>query len=139
PHVPASGATKPFHRNPWAEIRCGLTRLWGDRALGLTVLGIAYFWFLGALLQLDILLFGKQIMGLDDRHLGYLGPFLALAIGLGRGLAGRLSGTKVELGLVPLGSLGMGVCALGLSGAAVSYLYVTVALTLLGLSGGLFI
>lgn len=139
PHVPASGATKIFHLNPWAEIHHGFSRLWRDQALWLTALGIAYFWFLGALLQLDILLFGKEVMGLDDRHIGFLGTFLAIGIGLGSVLAGRLSGNKVELGLVPLGSLGMGVCALGLSGAAFSYLYVAVALTLLGLSGGLFI
>ena len=93
----------------------------------------------GALLQLDILLFGKEIMGLDERPLGFLGAFLAIGIGLGSVLAGRLSGNKVELGLVPLGSLGMGGCALGLSGAAFSYPYGAVALTLLGLSGGLFI
>jgi len=139
PHVPASGASKTFQLNPWAEIRCGLTRLWSDRALWLTALGIAYFWFLGALLQLDILLFGKESMGLAERHLGFLGAFLAMGIGLGSVLAGRLSGSKVELGLVPLGSLGMGVCALWLSGAASSYTHVAVALTLLGLAGGLFI
>src|SRR5215470_5841135 len=139
PHVPASGATKIFHLNPWAEICRGLTRLWRDQALWLTVLGIAYFWFLGALLQLDILLFGKEVMGLEERQLGFLGAFLAIGIGLGSVLAGRLSGNKVELGLVPLGSLGMGVCALWLSGAASSYPHVAVALTLLGLAGGLFI
>src|SRR5262245_13271554 len=114
PHVPASGAIKRFHLNPWAEIHRGFARLWRDQALWLTVLGIAYFWFLGALLQLDILLFGKEVMGLDDRHLGFLGAFLAVGIGLGSVLAGRLSGNKVELGLVPLGSLDMGVCALAL-------------------------
>ena len=30
----------------------GLARLRGDRVLWLTVVGISYFWFLGALLQL---------------------------------------------------------------------------------------
>lgn len=139
PRVPASGATKTFRLNPWAEISQGLARLWQDQALWLTALGIAYFWFLGALLQLDILLFGKEIMRLDDRHIGFLGTFLALGIGLGSVLAGRLSGNKVELGLVPLGSLGMGLCALWLSGVASSYPQVAAALTLLGLSGGLFI
>lgn len=139
PHVPASGATKVFRLNPWAEIASGLTRLWRDRALWLTVIGIAYFWFLGALVQLDIILFGKEVMGLDDRRIGFLGTFLAAGIGLGSVLAGRLSGQKVELGLVPLGSIGMGVCSLLLAWSASSYPQTAVALALLGLSGGLFI
>src|SRR5206468_5122669 len=63
--VPPSGARKPFRLNPWAEIIEGLKRLYGDRTLWLTVAGISYFWFLGALLQLDIILVGTAVMGLD--------------------------------------------------------------------------
>ena len=45
-----------------------------------------------------------------------LWAFLAIGIGAGSMLAGRLSGDKVELGLVPLGSLLMGVFTLAHGG-----------------------
>ena len=53
--------------------------------------------------------------------MGLLGTFLALGIGAGSLTAGRLSGQKVELGLVPLGALGMGTSTLLLSVSASSY------------------
>ncbi|TMA58611.1 MAG: MFS transporter, partial [Deltaproteobacteria bacterium] len=139
PKVPPAGTGKSFRLNPWAEILSGLRRLSEQRVLWLTVVGISYFWFLGALLQMDILLFGKEVMGLDDLWVGVLGTCLAIGIGLGSLMAGRLSGDKVELGLVPLGSIGIGVFSLLLSSSAASYPQTAVALALLGFSGGLFV
>ena len=49
-------------------------------------------------------------MQLDEFHIGLLGTFLAVGIGVGSLAAGRLSGDHIELGLVPLGSVAMGVC-----------------------------
>jgi acyl-[acyl-carrier-protein]-phospholipid O-acyltransferase/long-chain-fatty-acid--[acyl-carrier-protein] ligase len=137
--VPPSGSAKPLRLNPWGEIGTGTRRLQADKTLWLTVLGISYFWFLGALLQMDMLLFGKEIMGLDDFRIGLLGTSLAVGIGIGSLAAGRLSGDKVELGLVPLGSIGMGIFSLLLSSPAPSYAEIALELCLLGFSGGLFI
>ncbi len=137
--VPPSGSHKPFRLNPWAEIGKGLKRLHKEKILWLTVVGIAYFWFLGALLQMDIILLGKEVMRLNDFWTGILGTFLAIGIGIGSLAAGRLSGDKVELGLVPLGSIGMGGFSILLASSASSYAQTVIALTLLGFSGGLFI
>lgn len=139
PSVPASGATKPFPLNPWSEITTGFQRFISERSLWLTVVGIAYFWFLGALFQLDLLLLGKEVMHLDDQRIGFLGAFLAVGIGVGSVLAGRLSGQKVELGLVPLGGLGMGLFSFFLASSSSSYVQTSVALALLGLASGFFI
>ena len=139
PRVPPSGTRKPFRINPWSEILSGLTRLSGERPLWLTVVGIAYFWFLGALLQMVLIVLGKDVLGADDLHVGLLQTFLAVGIGVGSLAAGRLSGDKVELGLVPLGSLGMGLCAILLAMAAPAYIQVATALVFLGFSAGLFI
>ena len=95
--------------------------------------------FLGALMQMDLIMLGKDTLGADDLHVGLLQTFLAMGIGVGSVAAGRLSGDKVELGLVPLGALGMGVFALLLAAASPSYPWVAAALSLLGFSGGLFI
>ena len=54
--APASPGTR-IAWNPWREIGLGIARLRKDRVLSLTVAGISYFWFLGALLQLLMILF----------------------------------------------------------------------------------
>jgi len=70
PRVPASGAAKLFRINPFGEILGGLGRLRNDRTLWLTVFGISYFWFLGALVQINILFFGKELLHLDEWSAG---------------------------------------------------------------------
>jgi acyl-[acyl-carrier-protein]-phospholipid O-acyltransferase/long-chain-fatty-acid--[acyl-carrier-protein] ligase len=139
PRVPPSGASNTFQLNPWADIHRGIRRLRADRTLWLSVIGISYFWFLGALLQMDLILLGKEVMGLDDLRIGLLLTFLALGIGGGSLAAGRLSGDKVELGLVPVGSIGMATFACLLFFFATSYMGTAVALSLLAFSGGLFV
>ena len=100
--------------NPWGEIWTGVKTLRRDRVLWLTVLGISYFWFLGSLLQLVVILFGTETMKLTDTWVGVLTAFAAIGIGAGSLAAGRLSGDKVELGLAPIGAIGMGVFAIAL-------------------------
>ncbi|MBI3248324.1 MAG: MFS transporter [Deltaproteobacteria bacterium] len=139
PAVPAARARQALQLSPFAEITLGLRRLRSDRTLWMTVISISYFWFLGALMQMNILLFGKEVMGLDDLRVGLLSAFIALGIGTGSFAAGRLSGDKVELGLVPLGAIGMGVFSLILAYSAASYVLVAATLAVLGFSGGLFI
>lgn len=136
--VPASGATKLFQLNPFGEIADGLRRLRADRPLWLTVIGISYFWFLGALVQINMLFFGKELLQLDEFHIGLLGTFLAIGIGVGSLAAGKLSGDHIEMGLVPLGSVAMGVSLGFVALAAPSYAYTAAALVALGFSAGLF-
>src|SRR4030095_6658600 len=71
--IPAVAAAAPgarFRMNPFGEIVDGVKRLRGDRVLWPTVLGISYFWVLGALLQLVTVLFGTPILQLDGRWIG---------------------------------------------------------------------
>src|SRR5262245_12985006 len=138
PRIPASGAAKLLRLNPFAEIIDGLRRLRAERTLWLTVLGISYFWFLGALVQINILFFGKELLHLDEFHIGLLGTFLAIGIGIGSLAAGRLSGDHIELGLVPLGSVAMGICLGLVALSSSSYLFTGISLVLLGFSAGLF-
>ncbi|MGH7817649.1 MAG: MFS transporter, partial [Candidatus Binatia bacterium] len=138
PPVPASGAAKLLRLNPFGEIVDGLRRLRADRTLWLTVIGISYFWFLGALVNINILSFGKELLHLDEFHIGLLATFLALGIGAGSLAAGRLSGDHIELGLVPLGSILMGLCLALVAWSAPSYPHTAIAFVLLGFSAGLF-
>ena len=130
---------KPFQLNPWAEIVHGLRRIYRDKPLRLTVLGISYFWFLGALLQLMTILFARDVLVVSEEWTARLITFLGVGIGLGSLAAGRLSGDKVELGLTPLGSIGMGFAGIWLAASGSSYLQAGVAMSVLGFTAGLFI
>ena len=139
PSVPAAQPRTPFRINPWTGIGEGIKQLRCNRALCLAVVGISYFWFLGALLQLVMVLFGAQVLKLDDRWVGGLTACAAVGIGVGSLAAGRLSRDTIEPGLVPIGAIGMGLFAIVLSGCTLSFAAAATALTLVGFFGGLFV
>jgi len=138
PHVAPAAPGRSISLNPWREIGAGLESLRRNRVLWQTVIGISYFWFLGALLQLVMVLFGKQTMGLSPERVALLMTFSAFGIAAGSLAAGRLSGDKVELGLAPIGSIGMGVFAIALSRSSHSFALAATNLALVGFFGGLF-
>ncbi len=136
--VPAAAARQPWRLNPVGEIAEGTRHLLRDRPLWLAVMAISYFWFLAMLFQMDLMLFGSETLRADESHAGLLMTFLSLGIGAGSMLAGRLSGDKVEIGLVPLGSICMGVFSLALFGARGSYWASVAMLSMLGVAAGVF-
>jgi acyl-[acyl-carrier-protein]-phospholipid O-acyltransferase / long-chain-fatty-acid--[acyl-carrier-protein] ligase len=138
PHVPAAAPGRRIDRNPWGEIWTGLASLRRDRVLWLTVIGISYFWFAGALLQLVVILFGKQVLGVGESWVALLSAFAAIGIGVGSMAAGRLSGDKVELGLAPIGAIGMAVFGILLAQVDRSFAAAATCLMLAGFFGGLF-
>jgi acyl-[acyl-carrier-protein]-phospholipid O-acyltransferase / long-chain-fatty-acid--[acyl-carrier-protein] ligase len=138
PRVPAAARMQPLDVNPWGEIWTGIKTLRRDRVLWLTVLGISYFWFLGSLLQLVVLLFGTETMKLTDTWVAILTACAAVGIGAGSLIAGRLSGDNVEPGLAPIGSIGMGVFAVALSQSSGSFTLAAINLTIVGMFGGFF-
>ncbi len=137
--VPSPVRPAPFSWNPVREVMLGTRTVMADRTLLLTITGISFFWFLGALFQMDLLLFAKQSMNLSDSGAGILVAGLAVGIGAGSLLAGRVSGDHIELGLVVPGCLGMGLSALAVVLAAPHFGFTMFALVTMGAFGGLFI
>jgi acyl-[acyl-carrier-protein]-phospholipid O-acyltransferase / long-chain-fatty-acid--[acyl-carrier-protein] ligase len=137
PRVAPATPGRKLSLNPIGDVIVGLRRLRMQRVLWLSVIGISYFWFMGALLQAVMILFGKEVMGLADDKIGVLLTFAAIGIAAGSVVAGRLSGDKVELGLAPIGSIGMGVFGILLSQSH-SFAFAATNLALVGFFGGLF-
>src|SRR3984957_20528432 len=81
--VPASGSSLPMQWNPFSEVCTGIRRIYRDRPLWLTVAGISYFWFLGALFQMAVILIGTESLHLSDTRTGLLVTALAVGIGIG--------------------------------------------------------
>ena len=137
--VPAAGSKKEFRLNFLSEALRSIIEIRRDRPLFLCVLGSAFFWFAGALFQMNVLIYAKAMLHVpSDAAAGYLLAAVGLGIGVGSVLAGRWSGGKVEFGLVPLGAIGMGVFAISLAFSYHSYWLTLVLLALLGISGGLY-
>src|SRR5712664_2286256 len=111
--VPAADPAKKFSALSLINVWSPMKLIRGDRVLWLAVVGNTYFFFVGALLQFNIFLYGQDVLHLDSTHGGLLQGAVAIGIGVGSLAAGFLSGGKIEYGLIPLGALGItggGLC-----------------------------
>ena len=130
---------KKLEPNPFKSVYETYLKVKDDRPLFFTIIAIAFFWFVGALFQLNILIYGSEMMHLSQGKIAALMTIIAFGIGTGSALAGRLSGDKVEFGLVPIGSMGMVIFSYVLYFSYTSFLQTTAALLLLGIASGFFI
>jgi acyl-[acyl-carrier-protein]-phospholipid O-acyltransferase/long-chain-fatty-acid--[acyl-carrier-protein] ligase len=136
--LPAANPQKKFRANFLGDFFLQLKKIHADRVLFLGVIGITFLFFLGALLRPTILFYGKDVLHLDDTHIGWLQAALALGLGIGSLAAGFLSGGKIEYGLVPLGMAGLTIFAALLSRIQLAFTDVLWNLGLLGFFGGFY-
>ncbi len=86
----------------------------GNRTVFLSVLGISWFWFFGAMFVTQFPNLSKNILLGDEHVVTLLLIVFSIGIGIGSLLCERLSGHKVEIGLVPFGSIGLTLFAVDL-------------------------
>ena len=110
-----------------------------NRYLLLAVFASAYFLLIGAIISTNLIGYGIDHLGLNEKHSVQLFVIVAIGIGLGAWWAGRLSGRNVEFGIVPLGALGLTFSSAGLGLIDGSKISAFVLIFLMGVSGGLFI
>jgi acyl-[acyl-carrier-protein]-phospholipid O-acyltransferase / long-chain-fatty-acid--[acyl-carrier-protein] ligase len=128
-----------FPSNPWGEILSGYKRIFRSQALTLTVIGESWFWFMGSLLKLCIILYAKKLLEIGDTSTALLTGFLAIGIACGSLVSGNLSKRAIELGLIPFGSFGLAITSFYLAFSSPSYLHASVSMLLIGFFGGLYI
>ena len=136
--VPAADPGKLFRWNPLGDLNAQLRMIRADRVLGWAVLGNTYLYFLAALLQFTIVVYGHDVLRVDEAHISYLQAAVAIGIGIGSVAAGYLSAGKIEYGLIPLGALGMTVFGALLYSPGHTVFTTGVHLALLGFFGGFF-
>ncbi|MBP9842158.1 MAG: MFS transporter [Simkaniaceae bacterium] len=105
----------------------------------LSVLGGAFFLFIGAFFQLNMIPFAIEALDLSEVGGGYLFLTIAIGIAIGAFLAGRLSNKKVELGIPCLAIIIMTLIIFFLATFSSSLIFVLFCLIIIGISGGLFI
>jgi acyl-[acyl-carrier-protein]-phospholipid O-acyltransferase/long-chain-fatty-acid--[acyl-carrier-protein] ligase len=137
--LPAADPTRRFDWNVPREFFAETARLWRDNILRVAVIANTFFWFLGSLLLLNIVLYATDILHVDDQHSSYLLAALSLGIGIGSFLAGYASAGKIEHGMVLPGMIGITAMAAILSLPGLSFATVAILLALLGTAGGFFV
>jgi 1-acyl-sn-glycerol-3-phosphate acyltransferase len=156
PETPAVAPGLSINWNPFTETSRNLRFAYGNRVVWLSMLGISWFWFYGATYLTQFANYTKDVLGGDEHVATLLLAIFSIGIGAGSLLCERLSGHKVEIGLVPFGSIGLslfaidlyfasrGLSAHGLSGTAAfiaepKHWRIVADLVLLGMFGGFYI
>jgi 1-acyl-sn-glycerol-3-phosphate acyltransferase len=114
PHSPAPEPDLKINWNPFTETWNNLKLARQTRSVWLSMLGISWLWFFGATFLTSFAPFAKTVLGGNEAVVTLLLAVFSLGIGIGSLLCERLSGHKVEIGLVPFGSIGMTVFAVDL-------------------------
>lgn len=150
PRVEAARPDFPWPTDPIRQNWEQLQLLASYKSLLRTALGIAFFFLLATLMQANVKLYGESVLRLSQRDTGSLMLALVIGVGLGSLLAGLWSGGRVELGIVPLGAIGIVVMSLalfatgsidGLEGDDLvhrAYIVTLGGLVILGICAGLF-
>jgi 1-acyl-sn-glycerol-3-phosphate acyltransferase len=115
--VPASPPPDPglaINWNPVTETLANLGHARTNPAVFNSLLGISWLWFFGSIFLTTFTGFAKETLGGDQGVVTLLLAVFSIGIGAGALLCERLSGHKVEIGLVPFGSIGMTVFAVDL-------------------------
>lgn len=107
PPVPAPDPGLRINWNPFSETWNNLGYIRGNRAVLLSCMGISWFWFFGSVYITQLPTYTQLIIGGNEDVYTLLLTVFSLGIGIGSLLCERLSGHKVEIGLVPFGSIGM--------------------------------
>ena len=114
PMTPAVAPELKINWNPFTETGRNLKLAHGNRVVWLSMLGISWFWFYGATYLTQFATFTKDVLGGDEHVATLLLAIFSVGIGVGSLLCERLSGHKIEVGLVPFGSIGLSVFAFDL-------------------------
>jgi MFS family permease len=100
-------------RYSYQRLCANLRMLFRSQPLSFAVVGIAFFTFLVAFMRATVYMHGEsQSPRWGESYTSIVVGMVALGIGIGSPLVGFLSGRKVEVGLVPIGAVGMIVATL---------------------------
>src|SRR5512138_720826 len=112
--VPSTPATAPNLRinwNPVTETWANLRLAHGNLVVFRSLLGISWMWFFGVVFLAQFPSFAKDVLHGDEHVASLLLVVFSVGIGAGSLLTETLSRRHVEIGLVPMGAIGMTVFA----------------------------
>ena len=139
PRVPPANPERTLQLNPAKDLLAQLRKMAPDPLLWRANLGNTGFFFIAALVQMNLVLFAHDVLHLSESKNALLNAALAIGIGIGSVTAGYGSRGKIEYRLISLGSLLMALSTVPMGLASISTPVFTGMLLLLGFGAGLFI
>jgi len=109
PRVPAAAPSLKFNWNFIVESGRVLKLAAKQRAVFNSILGISWFWFFGGVVTAQLPNYTRLYLGGGASVEILVLALFSIGVGIGSLLCEKLSGHKVEIGLVPLGAFGMTV------------------------------
>jgi len=114
PKAPSSIPDLKISYNPLTTTHELVTRTRQNRPIYLAIMAISWFWFLGAAYLTQFPAFSKEILNGDTSLVTLLLAVFTIGIGFGSMLCEKLSKSRVELGIVPIGALGLTIFGVAL-------------------------
>jgi 1-acyl-sn-glycerol-3-phosphate acyltransferase len=111
PHTPASDPGLRVNWNLFSETAKNWRMIRSQRTLWLCVLGNSWLWFYGAIFLAQVPGYTKDVLHGNEGVTTLLLAMFSIGIGIGSLLCEKLSGGRIEIGLVPVGAFGMTVMA----------------------------
>jgi len=142
PNSPAAEPSLKINWNPITETGRNIAFVWKSQAVWLAIIGISWFWFYGATLLAQFPVFAKEVLHGDESVFILLLAVFSVGVGVGSLLCEKLSKGIVEIGLVPLGAIGMmafGVDLYLASAGGITNWRLLADIALIGLFGGVYI
>jgi acyl-[acyl-carrier-protein]-phospholipid O-acyltransferase/long-chain-fatty-acid--[acyl-carrier-protein] ligase len=139
PKVPPANPQRALQLNPAKDLLFQLRRMAPDPLLWRANLGNTGFFFIAALVQMNLVLFAHDILQLSESKNALLNAALAIGIGLGSVAAGYGSRGRIEYRFVTIGSLLMAASTVPMGFTSITTPVFTGMLLLLGFGAGLFI
>ncbi|MCD8532801.1 MAG: MFS transporter [Saccharospirillaceae bacterium] len=115
--IPETAAGDPqlvINWNPFTELVNTLRNARQQRAVYLSIMAISWFWFLGASYLTQFPNLARDHLGGNPQIVTLLLTLFSVGVATGSLLCEKLSGHKIELGIVPIGSLGMSIFGIDL-------------------------
>ena len=115
--VPRTRAVDPalvINWNAWAETWHIVRYAREERSVFLSILGISWFWFFGSAMTIQVPAYTLEVLNGNETITTALLAAFAIGVGIGALLCERMSGHRIELGLVPFGSIGLTLFAVDL-------------------------
>jgi acyl-[acyl-carrier-protein]-phospholipid O-acyltransferase/long-chain-fatty-acid--[acyl-carrier-protein] ligase len=137
--VPAADPTCPVRINPVTDLWRQLRIMKQDRDLWRACWGNTGFYFISALVMMNMVVFCKKVLNLTDLENSMMNVWLALGIGIGSVVAGYASRGRIEYRLVPIGALGLALSTVPMGMEGVTADTFRICMATLGFSAGLFI
>lgn len=121
PRSPAPAPNLVMNWNPFTETVRNIRFSSRNRTVFLSLLGNSWFWFYGAIVLAQFPQYAKEYLHGDHSVFVLLLAVFSVGIGAGSLLCERLSGHKVEIGLVPFGAIGLSLFGIDLYLSSVQY------------------